>query len=99
MIQLSSYYHIFIVEAVCNEVDAADDGCFTPRHGIILGGGNDPFGASGSAAVLCSDSIAAAVFIRTSSAIQTICVLPHNCSLHVTNNTYAPEGHKSLRAS
>ncbi len=35
MIQLSSYYHVFIVEAVCNEVDATDDGCFTPRHNII----------------------------------------------------------------
>lgn len=34
-IQLSSYYHVFIVEAVCNEVDATDDGCFTLRHNII----------------------------------------------------------------
>lgn len=28
-------HHVFIVEAVCNKVDAKDDGCFTLRHSII----------------------------------------------------------------
>lgn len=29
------YYHVFIVEVMCNVVDATDDGCFTLRHNII----------------------------------------------------------------
>lgn len=48
MIQLSSYYHAFTVEATLNEVDAKADGCFCPETQHYLEE-NDPSGASGSA--------------------------------------------------
>lgn len=33
---LFTYYRAFIVEAVCNEIVATDDGCFFLRHNIKL---------------------------------------------------------------
>lgn len=68
MIHLSSYYHAFIVEAVCNEVDAKDDGCFTLRHNIIPGK-MIPWVPAGAQLSRRLNSIAVHCFIRKSTTI------------------------------
>lgn len=53
---LCTYYRVFIVEAMCNEIVATDDGCFTPRHNINLRK-MIPLVPTGGATVLGCESI------------------------------------------